>query len=228
MGRVLRAGLTLLEVPVCLALRVPRLVWAGLLGCARALGLAPKWLGAWEQLGLSAATWTDLFLSCLHGLMLAALLLLLLVWRLYRKAQCCSLGRLPRKVGEGGVAGPGVGGQTWDTWPGLGWAGLGRVDLGHRAWAGLGGRGGGQAAWQVSSRQPPAHPLAPSPPGSAGEPRGAEVTGAAEESVLVGGEHASAHLLAPGLPHHLDHLPRLPPAAGRLRAHSPAGPSPGG
>ncbi|XP_061008264.1 transmembrane protein 270 [Dama dama] len=98
MGRVLRAGLTLLEVPVCLALRVPRLVWAGLLGCAHALGLAPKWLGVWEQLGLSAATWTDLFLSCLHGLMLAALLLLLLVWRLYRKAQCCSLGRLPRKA----------------------------------------------------------------------------------------------------------------------------------
>lgn len=112
----------LLEVPVCLALRVPRLVWAGLLGCARALGLALKWLGAWEQLGLSAATWTDLFLSCLHGLMLAALLLLLLVWRLYRKAQCCSLGRLPRKVGEGGH----------------GWAGGVRADLGHWAWAGLG------------------------------------------------------------------------------------------
>ncbi|XP_020752480.2 transmembrane protein 270 [Odocoileus virginianus] len=97
-GRVLRAGLMLLEVPVCLALRVPRLVWAGLLGCARALGLALKWLGAWEPLGLSAATWTDLFLSCLYGLMLAALLLLLLIWRLYRKAQCCSLGRLPRKA----------------------------------------------------------------------------------------------------------------------------------
>ncbi|KAJ1067433.1 hypothetical protein K5549_010551 [Capra hircus] len=55
------------------------------------------------RLGLSAATWTDLFLSCLHSLMLAALLLLLLVWRLYRKAQCCSLGWLPRKVGEGGT-----------------------------------------------------------------------------------------------------------------------------
>ena len=119
-GRVLRAGLTLLEVPVCLALRVPRLVWAGLLGCARALGLGPKWLGAWEQLGLSAATWTDLFLSCLHSLMLAALLLLLLVWRLYQKAQCCSLGRLPRKVGEGGCR-LGWGAQTLDAGPGLGW-----------------------------------------------------------------------------------------------------------
>ena len=140
MGRVLRAGLTLLEVPVCLALRMPRLVWAGLLGCARALGLAPKRLGAWEQLGLSAATWTDLLLSCLHSLMLAALLLLLLVWRLYRKAQCCSLGRLPRKVGEGGR---GWAGGFRPGTLGLGWAGLGRVDLGPRAWAGLGGRGGG-------------------------------------------------------------------------------------
>ena len=91
MGRVLRAGLTLLEVPVCLALRVPRLVWTGLLGCARALGLAPKWLGAWEQLGLSAATWTDLFLSCLHSLMLAALLLLLLVWRHQFENHCSSI-----------------------------------------------------------------------------------------------------------------------------------------
>jgi len=123
-GRVLRAGLTLLEVPVCLALRVPRLVWAGLLGCARALGLGPKWLGAWEQLGLSAATWTDLFLSCLHSLMLAALLLLLLVWRLYQKAQCCSLGRLPRKVGEGGCW-LGWGAQTLNAGLGLGWGVMG-------------------------------------------------------------------------------------------------------
>ena len=87
---------------------------------------------------------------------------------------------------------------------GAGWAG------------GLWGAPSSQAVWHVSSGQPPAHPLAPPPPGSAAEPRGAEVTGAAEESVLVGGEHGSAHLLAPGLPRHLDHLPSLPPAAGRF------------
>ncbi|XP_057551580.1 transmembrane protein 270 [Hippopotamus amphibius kiboko] len=98
LGRVLRAGLTLIEVPVWLVLRAPRLAWAGMLGCARALGLAPKRLGAWEQLGPSAATWTDLLLSCLHSLMLAVLLLLLLIWRLCQKAHCCSLGQLPRKA----------------------------------------------------------------------------------------------------------------------------------
>nr|XP_036265689.1 transmembrane protein 270 [Pipistrellus kuhlii]KAF6367239.1 transmembrane protein 270 [Pipistrellus kuhlii] len=97
-GSVLRAGRALLEVPVWLALRVPRLVWAGMLGCARALGLDPKQPGAWEQLGLSAATWVDLLLSCLHSLMLAALLLLLLSCRLLWKAHCCSLGWLPGKA----------------------------------------------------------------------------------------------------------------------------------
>ncbi|KAM9056737.1 transmembrane protein 270 [Megaptera novaeangliae] len=97
-GRVLQAGLTLIEVPVWLVQRVPRLVWAGVLGCAQASGPAPKQLGAWEQLGLSAATWTDLLLSCLHSLMLAAGLPLLLTWRLCQKAHCCSLGRLPRKA----------------------------------------------------------------------------------------------------------------------------------
>ncbi|XP_059889120.1 transmembrane protein 270 [Delphinus delphis] len=97
-GRVLQAGLTLIEVPVWLVRRAPRLVWAGVLGCARASGLALKRLGAWEQLGLSAATWTDLLLSYLHGLMLAAGLLLLPTWRLCQKAHCCSLGRLPRKA----------------------------------------------------------------------------------------------------------------------------------
>lgn len=98
-GSVLRAGLALMEVPVWLVLRVPRLVWAGMLGCARALGLDPKQRGAWEQLGLSAATWMDLLLSCLHSLMLAALLLLLLACRLLWKAHRCSLGWLPSKVG---------------------------------------------------------------------------------------------------------------------------------
>ncbi|XP_072798206.1 transmembrane protein 270 isoform X3 [Vicugna pacos] len=79
-GRVLRAGLALMEVPVWLVLRAPRLAWAGMRSCARASGLAP------QRLGLSAAAWTDLLLSCLHGLMLVALILLLLVWRLCRKA----------------------------------------------------------------------------------------------------------------------------------------------
>lgn len=102
-ARVLRAGLALIEVHVCLVLRVPRLVWAGMLGCARALGLAPKQLGTWERLGLSMTTWTDLLLSCLHSLMLAALLLLLLTWRLCWKAHCCSLGWLPNKVGRQGA-----------------------------------------------------------------------------------------------------------------------------
>uniref|UniRef100_A0A8C3WQ78 Transmembrane protein 270 n=1 Tax=Catagonus wagneri TaxID=51154 RepID=A0A8C3WQ78_9CETA len=97
-GRVLRVGLILIEVPGRLVLRAPRLVWAGVLGWAQALGLALKRLGAWEQLGLSTATWTDLLLSCLHSLMLATLLLLLLIWRLCHKAQCCSLGRLLRKA----------------------------------------------------------------------------------------------------------------------------------
>ncbi|XP_023393263.1 transmembrane protein 270 [Pteropus vampyrus] len=97
-GRVLRAGLALIEVHVYLVLRVPRLVWAGMLGCARVLGLVPKQLGTWERPGLSVTTWTDLLLSCLHSLMLAALLLLLLTWRLCWKAHRCSLGWLPNKA----------------------------------------------------------------------------------------------------------------------------------
>lgn len=102
-GRALRAGLALIEVPGGLVLRAPKLAWAGMLGWARALGIAPKRLGAWEQLGLSAATWTDVLLSCVHSLMLAALLLLLLIWRLCHKAQCCGLGRLLRKVSGWGA-----------------------------------------------------------------------------------------------------------------------------
>ncbi|KAL2766135.1 transmembrane protein 270 [Daubentonia madagascariensis] len=96
LGRAVRAGLALIQVPLWLVLWGPRLVWAGVLGCIRALGLAL--LGAWEQLGPSVAIWTDLLLSCLHGLMLVALLLLLLTWRLCQKAPCFSLGRLPSKA----------------------------------------------------------------------------------------------------------------------------------
>lgn len=102
-GWVLRAGLALIEVPVWLVLRVPRLVWAGMLDCARATGLAPTLLGAWKRLGLSVATWMDLLLSCLHSLMLAALLLLLLTWKLCWKAHRDSLGWLPSKVGGQGA-----------------------------------------------------------------------------------------------------------------------------
>ncbi|XP_016054545.1 PREDICTED: Williams-Beuren syndrome chromosomal region 28 protein, partial [Miniopterus natalensis] len=97
-GLVLRVGLALMEVPVWLLLRVPRLVWAGMLGCVRSLCLDQKWPDASEQLGLSVATWMDLLLSCLHSLMLAALLLLLLTWRLLWKAHCCSLGWLSSKA----------------------------------------------------------------------------------------------------------------------------------
>lgn len=98
LGRVLRAGLMLMEVPMWLGLRAPRLVGAAVLCCARALGLVPKWLG------LSAATCMDLLLSCLHGLMLAVLLLSLLTWRLCQNAHRCGLGWLLSKVG-----GPGSG-----------------------------------------------------------------------------------------------------------------------
>ncbi|XP_007940669.1 transmembrane protein 270 [Orycteropus afer afer] len=96
-GWAARAGLALIEIPVWLALCVPRLVWGSVLGWARALGLSPRCLHAQGQLGHSAATWTDLLLSCLHSLMLAALLLLLLAWRLCRTAHRVSLGQLPSK-----------------------------------------------------------------------------------------------------------------------------------
>ncbi|XP_045848471.1 transmembrane protein 270 isoform X2 [Meles meles] len=88
----LQAGLGLLGVPVRLGLRAPRLAWAGVRRCARALGLAPK------RLGLSAATCADLLLSCLHSLMLAGLLLSLLTWRLCRRARRCSLRGLLSKA----------------------------------------------------------------------------------------------------------------------------------
>lgn len=119
MGCVLQAGLALIEVPVWLVLRVPRLVWAGMLGGA---GLDPKWPSAWEQLGLSAATWMDLLLSCLHSLMLAALLLLLLAWKLLWKAHRCGLGWLPGKVGgeDAGQAAEGRPGALGTARAGLG------------------------------------------------------------------------------------------------------------
>ena len=93
LGRALWAGLGLMGVPVWLGLRAPRLVWAGVQHCAGALRLAPK------RLGLSAVTCADLLLSCLHGLMLAGLLLSLLTWRLCQRARHCSLRRLLSKVG---------------------------------------------------------------------------------------------------------------------------------
>lgn len=125
MARVLRAGLALMEVPVQLVLRAPRLVWAGMLGCARAFSLAPKRLGAWEWLGLSVATWMDLLLSCLHSLMLVVLLLLLLTWKLCWKAHRCSLGWLPSKVGGWGVG--------WAAEGQLGALGMARAGLGPAA-----------------------------------------------------------------------------------------------
>ncbi|XP_046945104.1 transmembrane protein 270 [Lynx rufus] len=72
-GRVLRAGLARVAVPVWPA-------WAGVLGCVRASGLA------WKQLGLSAATCRELLLSCLHSLTPVVLLLLLLTRRLCQRA----------------------------------------------------------------------------------------------------------------------------------------------
>ncbi|XP_004380904.1 transmembrane protein 270 [Trichechus manatus latirostris] len=97
-GRAVHAGLALIEIPVWLVLWVPRLMWGSVLGCARALGLSPRCLDAWQQLDLSLATWMDLLVSCLHSLMLVALLLLLLVWRLCRMAHRFSLGQLPSKA----------------------------------------------------------------------------------------------------------------------------------
>ncbi|XP_006889848.1 PREDICTED: Williams-Beuren syndrome chromosomal region 28 protein [Elephantulus edwardii] len=96
--QAVHTGLALLEIPVWLVLWVPRLVWASMLGCAQALGLSSQCLAAWAQLGPSSATWMDLFLSCLHSLMLVALLLLLLAWRLCQVAHRFSLGQLSRKA----------------------------------------------------------------------------------------------------------------------------------
>lgn len=126
LGQVLQAGL---------ALQVPRLLWVGTLGCAQALCQAPQWLGAWECLGLSLATWKDLLLSCLHSLILLVLLLLLMIWRLCWKAHHCGSGWLPSKVGK---------------WHGLGLS-SGSVVRGPAA----------RQCGYVSSWWPPAWPLAP-------------------------------------------------------------------
>lgn len=121
LGRALRAGLALIQVPVWLVLQGPRLMWAGMWGGTRALGLAL--LSAWEQLGLSVAIWTDLFLSCLHGLMLVALLLVIVTWRVCQKAHCFRPDRQLSKVGGFGVR-LGCGGQTWGVVCDQGWLGL--------------------------------------------------------------------------------------------------------
>uniref|UniRef100_A0A8D2GGA5 Transmembrane protein 270 n=1 Tax=Urocitellus parryii TaxID=9999 RepID=A0A8D2GGA5_UROPR len=99
--RALRAGLALLWVPMWLLLWGPRLVCEAVLDSARTLGLTLQRLGAGTWLGLSVDTWGQLFLSCLHSLMLAALLLLLLTWRLFQKAHRFSLGWLPSQDGAG-------------------------------------------------------------------------------------------------------------------------------
>uniref|UniRef100_A0A5F9DJX5 Transmembrane protein 270 n=1 Tax=Oryctolagus cuniculus TaxID=9986 RepID=A0A5F9DJX5_RABIT len=95
-------GRVLMWVPMWLLLWGPRLAWAAVLGCVRTLGLSL------QRLGLSVATWGDLLLSCLHSLMLVALLLVLLTWRLFQKAHRCSLGWLP-----GQVRGLGLGLGVW-------------------------------------------------------------------------------------------------------------------
>lgn len=95
-----RAGLALIEFPVWLLLRGPRLAWAVLQGCARALGLAPLQPGALEPKGLSLATWTHMLLSGVQSLLLATVVLALLAWRLLQKAGDCGLGRLSYKVGK--------------------------------------------------------------------------------------------------------------------------------
>lgn len=95
----LQAGLALLWVPLWLLLWGPRSAYNIGLCCTRTVRLALWRLGVWEPLGLSATTFRDLVISCLHGLMLVALLMLLLTWRLVQKAHRFSLGWLPSQVG---------------------------------------------------------------------------------------------------------------------------------
>ncbi|XP_006249275.1 transmembrane protein 270 isoform X1 [Rattus norvegicus] len=94
LGLVLRAGLALLWVPMWLLLWGPRLSYRVGLCCTHTMKLALGHLCAWEPPGLSPATFRDLFLSCLHRLMLVALLVLLLTWKLLQKAHHSSLGWL--------------------------------------------------------------------------------------------------------------------------------------
>lgn len=99
LGLVLRAGLALLWVPMWLLLWGPRLSYRVGLCCTHTMKLALGHLCAWEPPGLSPATFRDLFLSCLHRLMLVALLVLLLTWKLLQKAHHSSLGWLHSQVG---------------------------------------------------------------------------------------------------------------------------------
>jgi hypothetical protein len=115
LGQALQAGWSLLWIPAWLLLYGPRLMWAAGLGCARTLGLGLQRLGASKQLCMTVATWRDLLLSCLHSLMLVALLLLLLTWRLAQKAHRFSLGWMPCQVS--GLA------RAWGSGCGQGWAG---------------------------------------------------------------------------------------------------------
>ncbi|XP_006088347.1 LOW QUALITY PROTEIN: transmembrane protein 270 [Myotis lucifugus] len=75
-------GWALMEVPVWLVLRVPRLVWAGMLGCARALGLDPNAAGIikhlywWVESTLVVTSWHLAYLvtwtTCLASHLLQA------------------------------------------------------------------------------------------------------------------------------------------------------------
>ncbi|KAM4820805.1 transmembrane protein 270 [Thomomys bottae] len=95
LGQALRAGLTLLWVPVWLSLWWLRLLWVSGMGCVGTLGLGLQRLGACEWPGLPVVTWRELLLTCLHSLMLVALLLLLLPWRLFQKVKRLGLAWLP-------------------------------------------------------------------------------------------------------------------------------------
>lgn len=99
LGLILRAGLAMLWVPMWLLLLGPRLAYRLVLSCTSTVRLALGHLCACEPLGLSPATFRDLFLSCLHSLMLVALLLLLLTWKVVQTAHHFSLGWLPSQVG---------------------------------------------------------------------------------------------------------------------------------
>lgn len=100
LGLVLQAGLALLWFPVWLLLWGPRLAYRVGLCCTHTVRLALGHLCACEPLCLSPASFRDLFLSCLHSLMLVALLMMLLTWKLVQKAHHCSLGWLSSQVSD--------------------------------------------------------------------------------------------------------------------------------